>query len=100
VADSHWVVDFGVPAYKDGKPPAWARLGVSVEGTVYIGIDPFMYFEGMKNEPGMPDLTRTWLVRRILLETKAETTQIPRTDAWHDGGGHAHYVLECELEKG
>jgi len=62
VTTSSWVVDFGVPAFKDSHPPAWAKVGVRVSGTVYIGIDPFFYFERLKDEPGMPDLFREWTV--------------------------------------
>jgi hypothetical protein len=115
---SNWVVDFGVLAFQNSEPPSWAQPGVLVSGRVYLGIDPFFYREGMKDEPGMPDLLRGWLVRRILLETTPwnESTdasarkgitradvprsfvEVRRTDAWNDDGGHAHYVLECELE--
>ena len=115
---SHWVVDFGVPAFQNSKPPRWVKAGRSVQGTVYIGVDPFFYFEVLKDEPGMPDLFRTWQVRRILLETTPwrETTdasgrrviaraevpptfiEVPRTDAWKDDDGRAAYVLECEPE--
>jgi hypothetical protein len=116
VTDSSWVVDFGVPAFQDSNPPDWARVGVGVSGMVYIGIDPFFYFESLKDEPGMPDLCREWTVRRILLETTPWITstnssggrvstraggaqtfkEVQKTDAWHDDGGHGHYVLECE----
>lgn len=24
-----WVVDFGIPAYQDSKPPAWAKVNAS-----------------------------------------------------------------------
>jgi hypothetical protein len=117
--DSSWVVDFGVPAYREAKPPEWARVGLSVKGKVYIGVDPFFYFESLKNEPGMPDLFQRWRLRRILLETTPWITtadargskiisraNVPRTfrevlktDAWRDDDGHAHYVLECELDR-
>jgi hypothetical protein len=66
----------------------------------------------------MPNLLRGWLVRRIFLETTPwkESTdaggqnvitranvprsfvEVPRTDAWKDDGGQAHYVLESELQ--
>lgn len=116
VAESYWVIDFGVAAFQESTPPDWAREGGSVCGTVYIGIDPFFYFEGLKDEPGMPNLFREWTIRQILLETTPWNTftdpsgsrimsradlpptfkKVPRTDAWNDDGGHGHYVLECE----
>jgi hypothetical protein len=116
-AASNWVVDFGVPAFQGAEPPGWARPGMLVAGRVYLGIDPFFYFEELKNEPGMPNLFRRWLVQRILLETTPWQTstdggrtvmtradvprsfvEVPRTDAWKHDGGHAHYVLESQLE--
>lgn len=113
-----WVVDFGVPAYAEAEPPDWAHVEARVKGTVYIGVDPFMYSERLRHEPGMPRLSRTWLVKRILLETTpwvesidsrgrklqrrvsdARTFRsVPSTDAWNDDGGNADYVLECELQ--
>jgi hypothetical protein len=89
-----------------------------VSGRVYLGVDPFLYREELKNEPGMPNLLRKWVVRRIFFETTpwSESTdasgqkvithadvprsfvEVQRTDAWSDDGGHAHYILECELE--
>lgn len=118
VAESSWVIDFGIPAFQNSKPPDWAKVGIAVSGTVYIGIDPFFYFESLKDEPGMPDLYREWKVRRLLLETTPWTTstnpqggqlmtrevaprtftEVQKTDAWHDDDGNAHYVLECDLQ--
>ena len=117
-APSSWVVDFGVPAFQNSEPPGWAQPGVLVAGRVYVGIDPFFYLEELKDEPGMPNLLRDWLVRRIFLETTPwkESTdaggrkvvtradvprsfvEVRRTDAWKDDGGHAHYVFESELQ--
>jgi hypothetical protein len=118
IAPSSWVVDFGVPAFQNSKPPGWAERGVVVAGQVYLGIDPFFYRTELKDEPGMPNLLRRWLVRRIFLETtpwkestddggrkvitRADVPQsfveVRRTDAWKDDGGDAHYVLESELQ--
>jgi hypothetical protein len=118
--DSDWVVDFGVPAFQKSKPPNWAKPGLAVHGKVYIGIDPFFYFEELKDEVGMPDLIREWRVRRILLETTPWTTstdsqgrriisrasvpptfkEVEKTYAWHDDKGNGHYILECDLQAG
>jgi hypothetical protein len=112
VTDSNWVVDFGIPTFQDAKPPTWATVGLGVQGEVYIGIDPFFYFERLKDEPGMPDLFRDWQVRRILIETTPWTLsangrvvsrapvprtfkEVQKTDAWHDDGGHGEYILDC-----
>ncbi|MPZ21137.1 MAG: hypothetical protein GEV06_25045 [Luteitalea sp.] len=66
-SDRAWVVDFGVPAFQEGRPPRKAKLGRSVSGRFYIGVDPFFYFERLKNEKGMPNLFRHWVIRRIFL---------------------------------
>ena len=117
--DSNWVIDFGVPTFQNSRPPKWAKQGLSVQGRIYIGIDPFFYFEGLKDKPGMPDLVREWRVRRILLETTPWTTsidthgrsiisrapvaptfkEVSKTDAWHDDKGNGHYILECDLQE-
>jgi len=117
--DSRWVVDIGVPAFQQSKPPRWVSSGGAFAGRTYLGIDPFFYFEQLKDEPGMPDLFRNWRVCRIHLETTPwnETTtsrggklverakvtrtfvEVPRTDCWNDDNGVANYVLECELQE-
>ena len=115
--DSAWVIDFGVPAFQEAKPPGWATPGTSVSGRCYLGVDPFFYFERLKNERGIPNLFRQWLIRRIMLETTPwkeevdphgrklitrDTTresyvEVPATDAWNHDAGHGHYILESEL---
>lgn len=114
---SYWVIDCGVLMYQEAPPPHWARVGAGVQGELYVGVDPFFYFESLRHEPAMPDLFRNWVIRRILLETtpwqdtvdasgrplrtrvQSEPTfvEVPRTDSWNDDGGHAHYILDCEL---
>jgi hypothetical protein len=116
-SEAAWVIDFSVPAYREESAPDWAKVGTWVSGRIYVGVDPFFYFERLKNEIGMPNIFRQWFVRRILRETTPwrETTnaqgtkilsrdatresfvEVPATDAWHHDGGHADYLLECEL---
>jgi len=110
VADRVWVLDMGFLAYQHIQPPEYARKGRWVEGEVYIGIDPFVYFENLKNLQGMPVLTYNFMVEQILLETTPWLTQkgitvrdeqnesykeIAETDAWNDDGGNASYILKC-----
>jgi hypothetical protein len=119
VSEESWVVDLGVPVFQDAAPPSWAKPGVAVSGRIYVGIDPYFYFENLRHEPGMPNLFRRWRVRKIQLETtpwKASVGRrgekllarrkirptfkdVPRTDAWKHDHGRAHYILECELEE-
>jgi hypothetical protein len=109
-----WAIDIGVPAYAYQwvRPPAKAAVGASVSGRVYIGID-----ENPAERPGMPDLSRLWLLRRILLETtpwvdafdesgrkfhtrdesKRAYIEVSATAANKHDQGTAHYLLECEL---
>jgi hypothetical protein len=105
-----WTLDFGLRAYQE-HPPQDIPLGSWVQGNIYLGIDSFPYFERLKDLPGMPALTYRWLLRNIKRETtpwiKVDGLQerdssrrsfedIRETNAWHDDGGHAHYILECE----
>ena len=116
---SAWVIDFGVPAFQETKPPSWSRVGTSVSGRISLGIDPFFYFETLKSQKGMPNLFRQWFVHRILLETtpwREETDatgrkvlsrdntqesfiEVAATNAWSHDGGHAQYILECEMRE-
>ena len=111
-----WVLDMGFLAYQEAKPPEYAAKGAWVEGKVYVGIDPFFYFEGLNKLPGMPDLTYNFRIEQILLETTPRLTtqdesgrtvmsrnehqesyrEVSQTDAWNDDDGNAHYVLNCE----
>jgi hypothetical protein len=119
VASGVWVIDAGsFMAYREQWSTNDApQAGDLVEGGVYVGIDPFFYFEGLHKLPGMPSLTYPWLVRGILLETTPwieardergrllrtrDTTResfatAATTNAWHDDGGYGHYVLLCEM---
>jgi hypothetical protein len=116
VGRSVWVIDFGVMAYQNHEPPPVAKKGGWVEGEVYLGIDPFFYFEELHSLPGMPTLRYGWRIKNIYLETtpwlsrKDETgrtiltrdeqqksfVEVAETNAWHDDEGRGHYGLECE----
>jgi hypothetical protein len=110
-----WVLDAGFLAYQESQPPRFAKKGAWVSGEIYLGIDSFMYFEGLKNIIGMPALTYNFRIGQILLETTPWLTttdesgrtmmlrdeqneshrKVAETDAWNDDNGDAHYVLEC-----
>lgn len=112
-----WVIDAGLfVAFEERQPPSEARIGGWIEGDIYLGIDPFFYFEYLHRIEGMPPLTYTWIVQAIMLETtpwverseqgrqyrmRDETKEsfIPvlKTKAWEDDGGNGHYVLGCEM---
>jgi len=114
-----WVCDFGVLAYRSDNRPTWANVGTSVAGEIYLGIDPFDYFERLHQVPGMPALNYRFSIARIWLETTPWVQQTDRdgrqfrhrkdgpptfreiaaTDAWKDDDTLAHYLLECELQE-
>lgn len=106
-----WVLDFGILAYQEIKPPDYAKQGNWVEGEIYLGIDPFFYFEYLKKVPEIPYLTYNLKIQQIYLETtpwiKKSDNIIARatgkesfkltseTNAWVDDNGHASYILKC-----
>lgn len=113
---SAWVIDFGLLAYRGQPAPRAAKESDWLEGDIYLGVDPFFYFEELSALPGMPALQYHFRVRRIWLETtpwveikdgrgrriitrddKNESfREVAETNAWEDDGGRAHYLLECE----
>jgi hypothetical protein len=113
---SVWVLDFGVLAYHHRKPPRSAKNGERFEGEIYLGIDPFFYFESLHALPGMPALQYEWCIKTILLETtpwlcqtdeagrtiftrdeqRESFAEVAETNAWEDDDGRGHYVLACE----
>ncbi|HOI53830.1 MAG TPA: hypothetical protein PLP01_01140 [Phycisphaerae bacterium] len=110
-----WVLDFGLLAYRESSPLEGLAAGDWVTGRIGLGIDPFFYFERLHALPGMPPLIYSWTIERILLQTapfveattpgignvlvrdesKRGYRNIDKTDAWHDDGGNAEYLLEC-----
>jgi len=116
-SQSAWVIDFGPMAYQNQAAPPRFETDSWVEGEVYLGIDPFFYFEELYALPGMPTLQHEWHIRRLFLEKTPWLTttddrgritltrdeqqesyiEVPKTYAWEDDNGNAHYVLECEL---
>ncbi|QPF92252.1 hypothetical protein [Bradyrhizobium commune] len=67
--DDWWVLDAGVLMYCDGEPPENARPGTWLGGLVFIGIDPFPYFENHAHEPGALALVYDWKIEKIEIET-------------------------------
>lgn len=111
-----WVIDFGMLAFWESKPPANVVIGSWVEGDIYIGIDPFFYKEYLHKIPNMPRLTYNWKVEVILREdtpwlgstndrggvtlkrdkTREAWGNVERTNAWEEDGLSANYVLNCQ----
>ncbi|MBP7482119.1 MAG: hypothetical protein KA788_06245 [Lacunisphaera sp.] len=103
------VIDFGLPAFQEQM--RGVEVGQWIRANVFIGVDPFMYFESWEPSPDVPRIKRRWRVDRIYLETTPRVEVDPKclvrddkrfsevevsgTDAWHDDGGNADYALEC-----
>lgn len=112
-----WVIDFGFKAYENHSPPEIAAKGRWIEGEIYVGIDPFFYFEDLHAIPGIPELRYEVLIKGIELETTARIESkndrgqitltrderqrsfmsLAETNAWEDDNGNAHYVLDCDV---
>ena len=110
-----WVLNMGVLCYRQDGPPEFVTTGAWVEGELSLGIDPFYYFEDLRKRSAMPALIYSFRVDKILLETTPWLTksgefggeimqrderresyrEVPRTNAWNDDNGNAHYILSC-----
>ena len=60
-------IDVDVLAYREllgfqAPPPSFS-------GQVYLGVDPFFYFESLAHEAGAPALVYDWRIHRIEVET-------------------------------
>ena len=110
IAAEWWAIDFGVPAFHEERPPQNMNVGEWVQADIYLGIDPFFYFERLASMPNAPALIADWQVDRIQIQTAPFIQQgnvmvrdealsgwrdIDVTNAWQDDGGHAEYVLTC-----
>jgi hypothetical protein len=115
-AERVWVVEFdGVLAFRAESPPSGISPGKVVSGEIYLGVDPYFYFESLSSLVGIPPLIYEWRLEEIAMETapfvesadsygrklllrdqsKLRRVSIARTDAWHDDDGSADYVLTC-----
>ena len=111
-----WVIEFNdVLAFRQQAPPPNVEAGATVAGEIWLGVDPFFYFETLCRNPGIPPLIYRWRIDRIAIETapflesrdergrsvfvrdasRHAREQRRRTDARHDDGGHGDYVLTC-----
>jgi hypothetical protein len=110
-----WVLDFGICAFQESKPPEGIGVGSFIAAEIYLGIDPFFYFERLYSLPNMPALIYSWKIDSIgqqtapFIETREPSGQkvlirdekklgykgVAKTDAWKDDGGSAEYVLTC-----
>ena len=112
-----WVIDLGIQAFQQAQPPKGIGKGDWIEADIYLGIDPFFYFEDLAHAKEMPPLVYSWLVSKIGVQTapfietrdqrgarvlvrdesKSAYREIDATQCWSDDNGNGEYVLECEL---
>lgn len=111
ISENWWAMDFGIPVFQNALPPKDVRPGTWLEGRVYIGIDPFFYFEQISHFDDAPDMIHDWIIERIEMQTApfvdaggnlmvrdptmSGWREIPQTDAWNDDNGSAEYLLHC-----
>lgn len=112
-----WVIDFGILAFWESEPPAFAEVDSWVEGDIFIVIDPYFYMEYLHKLPNVPKLTYEWKIEGILREdtpwlksvneqggvtlrrdvTREAWSEVERTNAWEEEDLSASYVLKCGL---
>lgn len=111
-----WAIDIGFFVYQESQPPEFVMNNSWIEGEIYLGIDPFMYFESLKKRSDMPFLTYSFKIGQIFLETtpwittldnalgreilvrdkeKESFKEVTKTSAWNDDNGNASYVMRC-----
>lgn len=109
------VLDAGILCYYEGSLSDLPPAGDYAAGDLYLGVDPFFWFETHCKRWGAPNLFYQWGIEEILLDTtpwiesqdeqgtkarrRAEGpgsfSSVPSTNAWEDDDGNAHYVLRC-----
>lgn len=110
-----WVIDMGFLAYTGSHQFASIKEHDWIEGDGYIGVDEFDYREARHKDPSIPDITYSFKIEQIFLDTtpwvarrdqsgrtvmcRSEQQQsfreVAETDAWNDDDGNASYVLKC-----
>ena len=106
-----WVIDAGILMYREERPPFGVEEDCWVSGEVYIGVDPFPYFETLSLHHTAPGLIYDWIIKKIEIQTapfikgdeghlvrdpeRLDWREIDATNAGPDGFG-AEYVLHCE----
>jgi len=110
--DNWWAVDVGIKAFRESKPPINLKTDDSFNGRIWLGIDPFFYFESLNKTDSAPALIYDWKILEILVQTapfvktkdnimvrdktKLNWRSISKTNAWRDDNGNAEYLLKCE----
>lgn len=114
------IVDVGILIYwQYNKRKFDFKKGEYISGNIWVGIDPFFYFESGFQNSGIPELIYSWKIKDIKIETapfidktdvagrvirirdesKLKKISIQKMDAWNDDNGDGEYIFVCELLK-
>jgi hypothetical protein len=99
ICEDCWIIDFGIMAYTEGKPPIGIEIGSIITANVSIDIDYYLYTEFLNKNTDIQPLIYTWNIQKIFKKTnnhKEKFTEIEFIDAWKDDKGMASYLLKCE----
>jgi hypothetical protein len=115
--DQITILDIGVLVYQhtSSQQPSLPQ-GPRVAIQLRLGVDPFSYFESLSKTGDVLPLVYSWKILSILRQTapfidtvaeghnirirdpaRLSYEEILKTDAWNDDGGHACYLLRCDL---
>lgn len=110
--DRWWVIDAGLLMFSKGNPPFYIQQGAWINGNIYVGIDPFFYFETLCRDCEGPALIYEWEIEKIEIQTapliydgpkrrirdpeRLGWREIAKTNAWEDDEGSAEYLLHCK----
>jgi hypothetical protein len=111
-----WAIDFGTVMFSENVPLLTVRQGAWVSGPIFVGVDPFRYFEEFAHRANAPPLIYDWEIKKIEVQTapfirrssglmerdpdRIGWKEIDRTNAWSDDDGHAEYILHCRRLEG
>src|SRR6185369_1052413 len=114
ISEDWWAIDIGIPIFQEQAPPNGMVLGRWVRGSVWLGVDPFFYFERLSHDPGAPAMIFDWKIEVIEIQTAPFVEieprhmvrdkallgwkSVERSDAWNDDNGHAEYLLRCRRQ--
>jgi hypothetical protein len=103
--DDRWaVIDAGILAYRElhgsSQPPR------QFAGDIWLGVDPFPYFERLALRSSAPPLIHDWRIHRIAVETAPrilsggmwifDPAKLHRSDVQTTRGTGEDFVLHCE----
>ena len=116
IAHDWWVINAGILLFHEERPPRGVRPGSWLEGEIYVGVDPFFYFERLASLRDAPSLIYDWTIEKIEMQTapfiqtgprtmerdpeRLGWTEVGSTNAWKDDNGRAEYLLHCKRTAG